>query len=673
MTSSAPSRPGYRPRVLHVLGALLLLFLLWSLATINFPSPRYGTASRTEPGAVMPRSTGQDADWSGNGGDPGGSQWSPLAQINAGNVGGLERAWTHRSGDLVPGGTGVGTRHEAIPLVVDNMLYTCTPFGRVIAMDAATGEERWRFDPFAAGAAGTPLFSSKMKPRHCRGVAYWRDAGAPAGAACAARIYRAAGEQAIIAVDAATGRPCEGFGAAAGHPGYVTHAEFDGRGEGKLSATSPPIVINGVLVAASAAGDGTVDSANGIVRGFDARTGDMLWEFDPIPAEHAHDTGAANIWTLLSGDPGRGLVFLATTSPSPDYFAGTRHFPIPYANAVVAVRVSDGSVAWHYQVVHRDLFDYDLPAQPMLVSIRKDGRLRDVVIQPTKAGLTFVLDRDTGQPVFPVREMPVPASLLPDEKAWPTQPVPVLPEHVSRTAITRDELFGLTPIDRQWCRQKFDSFRYEGMFTPPGPQQALTVPSSMGGANWGSASYDPVTNLLVVAANNQASTQGLRRKRPGEVVSGGFMTREIKGTDYLATGDFFLSPLGIPCMPPPWANLTAIDMNSGRIVWQVPLGQSKRWGITVPAFINWGSPIIGGPITTAGGLVFISAALDSRLRAFDIRTGRQLWQAPLPAPGMSVPASYAVGDQQYVAISAGGNAMMDTEISDSTVAFRLKP
>ncbi|HUD31149.1 MAG TPA: pyrroloquinoline quinone-dependent dehydrogenase [Novosphingobium sp.] len=659
--------------ILYSLLAALLAFGIWTVATVPVPKPRFGDAARplSGEGAVIERSTGRSGDWSGTGGDPGGSQWSALDQITPANVGRLEVAFTHHSGDFKAGDTYSGTRMEFIPLVVGRTLYYCTPFDRVIAVDATDGKQRWAFDPFKASEGRPALFKGKMAPKHCRGVAYWHDPEAAPGAVCANRVYRSSGDRAVVALDAATGRPCEDFGAAEGHPGYVSHTDFDPRGEGPVPASSPPIVINGVVVAATGARDNLRDAADGITRGFDARTGRMLWEFDPIPAEHEHDTGAANIWSLLSGDPGRGLVFLATTSPSPDYYSATRNFDIPYSDAVVAVDVKTGKVRWHYQTVHNDLFDYDLPTNPMLVTIRKDGRLRDVVIQPTKSGLVFVLDRDTGKPVFPVRETPVPASRVPGEHASPTQPVPVLPEAFAKTSVTRDEMFGLTPIDRAWCRAKFDSLRYDGPFTPPDAKGALTVPSSMGGTNWGGATYDPVTNLLVVKTDNLASTMAIREKPEG-FKNGDFMTRELPNSNLIATGEFFLSPLGIPCMPPPWGTLTALDMSSGRIAWQVPLGQSHRFGMTVPAFLNWGSPTVGGPTSTKGGLVFVGATLDSRFHAFDIRTGRQVWNVDLPAPGMSVPASYEVDGRQYVAIAAGGNAFAGTKLSDALVVYRLR-
>lgn len=657
-------------RLLLMLGAALLAFALWSLATLPRSTALYGAPDRPLSGAggVMPVA---DGDWPSTGRDPGGSQWSPLAQVTPENVSRLRQAWVHRSGDFRPGGTYDGTRLEAIPLVAGDTLYYCTPFQRVFALDAVTGKERWNFDPFSGPR---PLFKGAMKPGHCRGVALWTDPAPVPGKACAVRVYRASGDRAIVALDAATGRPCEDFGAEAGHPGYVSHADYDPLGESPISATSPPIVVGDVLVAAAGAYDAPQDAANGIVRGFDARTGALRWAFDPIPAEHARQTGAANVWTLLSADPARRLVFLATSSPSPDFFGGNRKFDMPHVSAVVALSTDTGKPVWHYQIIRHDVWDYDLPAHPMLVSIRKDGRLRDVVIQPTKSGMVFVLDRDTGQPVFPVREQPVPASRVPGEQLSPTQKVPVRPGPLGRPRLTRDDMFGLTPLDRAWCRAKFDSLRYEGPFTPPDPQGALIFPSTMGGANWGGAAYDPATNLLVIKSENLATTMAINRRTPAfDNLAKGFMNRVLPGTDLVVTGDVMLSPLGIPCAPPPWGTLMAIDMSSGEKVWQVPLGQARRFGITLPAGLGWGSPSVGGPIVTGGGLVFIGATLDSRFRALDVRTGRELWQTPLPAPGMAVPITYAIKGRQYVTIAAGGNAFAGTNVSDALVTYALEP
>ncbi|HEY4545442.1 MAG TPA: pyrroloquinoline quinone-dependent dehydrogenase [Pedomonas sp.] len=648
-------------------------FAAISLATLPRPEPLYGDPDRTLSGAGNVIATGSNPDeWPSFGRDIGGSQWSPLDSVNVQNVAALREVWRYDGKDFIAAKGFAGTRLEATPLMVDGTLYTCTSFDRVLALDPASGAVRWAYDPHAIHADGAAVLPGERRTRHCRGVAYWRDTRASAGQMCATRVYRSSGDAAVVAIDGRTGQPCRDFGAEQGHPGYVTHKDFENHGEGIRTASSPPLVIGDVIVAAANAIDGTMDAADGMVRGFDARTGVLLWEFNPIPEDKRRVTGAANVWTLLSGDPERKLVFLATTSPSTDFYGGKRQFDIPLSNAVVAVSTETGKVVWHYQILKHDLWDYDLPGHPLAVTIRKDGRQRDVLIQQTKMGTLFVLDRDTGEPVFPVEEKPTPASDISGERAAPFQKTPVLPETFARTRLTRDDMFGLTPFDRAWCRARFDELRYEGIFTPPSEQGSLIFPSALGGGNWGGAAYDPHNNLLIIKAENLATIVTMK---PAQSADGpkdaDYLTRPLEGTGFETSGELFLSPLGIPCTPPPWGTLTAIDMDSGKRVWQVPLGQPHRFGMTAPAFLNWGSPNVAGPVATAGGLVIVGATLDKRIRAYNVKTGRELWASTLPVPGMAVPLTYAHNGRQYVVIAAGGNSLAETDIADSIVAFAL--
>ncbi len=649
-------------------------FAAISVATLPRPEAHYGDPERTATGTggVISASIENKGDWPNFGRDAGGSQWSPLDTINTRNVASLTQAWRHDGKDFINAKGFAGTRLEATPIMVDDTLYTCTSFDRVLALDPASGKTLWTFDPHAPQADGKAVLPGERRTRHCRGVAFWRDTQASEDRKCATRIFRSSGDAAVVSIDARTGQSCREFGAAQGHPGYVTHHDFENHGEGIRTASSPPLVIGDVVVAAANAIDGTMDAADGMVRGFDARTGALRWEFNPIPEDKRRVTGAANVWTLLSGDPERKLVFLATTSPSTDFYGGKRQFDIPLSNAVVAVSTETGKVVWHYQILRHDLWDYDLPGHPLAVTIRKDGKLRDVLIQQTKMGTVFVLDRDTGEPVFPVEEKAAPDSDIAGEQAAPFQRTPVLPETFARTHLSRDDLFGLTPVDRAWCRARFDELRYEGVFTPPSEQGSLIFPSALGGGNWGGAAYDPQNNLLIIKAENLATIVTIRPAGSGDgPAEADFLTRPLKGTGFETSGELFLSPLGIPCTPPPWGTLTAIDMDSGKRVWEVPLGQSHRFGINVPQFLNWGSPNVGGPIVTGGGLVIAGATLDKKIRAYDVKTGRELWSSQLPVPGMAVPATYAHKGRQYVVIAAGGNSLAETEIADSIIAFSL--
>lgn len=612
-------------------------------------------------------------DWPSIGNDAGGSQYSPLDQINAQTVKGLKLAWTHRSGDVSEKGSATGaTSLEAVPIHVNNTLYYCTPFNRVFALDPATGKEKWVFDPHSAPAGAKPLIANPRKSGICRSVAYWQAVEPQSGKACEKRIFKGDINGNVFAIDADTGASCQDFGAAKSHPGYVTQLDFEsyGTNDPVHGMTSGPVVLGDIVIASTSAKDSTADANNGFVRAFDVRTGELKWEFDPIPPEHVHDTGAANVWSTISTDPERGLIFLPTTSPSSDYYGVNRTYDVPLADATVALSAATGKPVWHFQATHHDLFDYDLPGHPLLVTITKDGQKIPVAIQQTKQGRVIVLNRDTGVPVFPIEERPVAQSTIPGEQTSPTQPFPVLPEPFSRQTLTEDDMWGLTPIDRAWCKSHFKEMRYEGAFTPPGEDGSLVFP--FGGGNWGGAAFDQKSNLLIMKGQNLALRVKMIKKTgassgPDDPLAGA----DLSGTPYKIELGLFLSPLGAPCTPPPFGTVTAIDMDSGKVKWQVPLGQAKYFGITAPAFLGWGSPNIGGPMVTAGGLVFIGASLDGKIRALDVSSGQELWQHKIAAPGMSIPMTYLSGGKQYVVIAAGGNARVTNDLSDSIMAFAL--
>ena len=555
---------------------------------------------------------------------------------------------------------------------------------RVIALDPVTGEEKWRFDPHA-DEGGLGLIEELRQIVRCRSVAYWEAETPRPGAACERRVYKGDINGYLFAIDADTGASCSDFGAGSGHGGYASHWDYEGNGVGPRHTTSGPIVVGDIVVSAVGVEDSPVNASDGFVRGFDVRTGELAWEFNPIPPEHVNETGAANVWSTLSADLERGLVFLPTTSPSSDFYGGPRPFPIPHGTATIALLAETGEVVWHYQIVHHDIYDYDLPGHPLAVTIRKDGESRDVAIQQTKAGYLFVFDRDTGEPVFPIEERPVPKSDIPDEVTSPTQPFPLLPEAFTLTTLTRDDMYGLTPLDRAWCRNRFDELRYEGMFTPPSIEGTLHFPGFGGGGNWGGASFDPNSNLLVIKSMTIATVHHLipneggaltpmpdpnNQEVPGSSYRDG-LGDPMPGTPFSTATENFMSPLGVPCTPPPWGTLTAVDMDSGTVQWQIPFGKVRRYGITFPEFLDWGTSIIGGPITTAGGLIFMAASMDKKIRALDVRTGEELWQAELPYAGMAVPMSYMADGKQYVVIAAGGNRRTFTDEGDTIVAFVL--
>lgn len=605
--------------------------------------------------------------WASFAGVASGGQYSALSQINTSNVESLERAWVVHTGDVVHGpAKDGGSAFQATPLFWEDKLYVCTPMHRVLALDAATGDRIWTFDAWETVADGVPRFAA-----NCRGVALWIDRQADAGSSCRARIIKPDIMARLLAVDALSGELCEEFG----DGGVIALNSLDNQGEGGLFMTSPPAVAGDLIITGSGVGDNVVaNAADGIVRAFDARSGELRWEFNPIPEALRDRTGGANVWSLMAVDEELGLIYLPTSSPSVDPYGALRTVPIPHANAVVALKLATGDVAWSFQTVHHDLFDYDLPAQPVLFDLRRDGGSIPALAQVTKTGFVFVLDRRDGTPLHPVEEIPVPQSDIAGELSAPTQPRPVRPAPFARQSLSRDELFGLLWLDRRACRKRFDTLRYEGLFTPPSEQGTLQFPSSLGGGNWGGAALDPTTNTLIVKTSNVASTVRLVPADPtverpvGPPVE--FLKKPLNQTPFRLDGEFFLSPLGVPCTPPPWGELVAIDIDKGEQLWRRPLGRVSLGPFKTPA--AWGSPTVGGPMVTGGSLIFVGAGADPAFRAFDVTTGNQLWvDAKLPAPAMAVPMTYLSAGDQYVVVAAGGNGLAGTKQSDAIIAYRL--
>jgi quinoprotein glucose dehydrogenase len=608
------------------------------------------------------------SDWPTFGGPVGGGQYSELNQINPSNVDDLEVAWVHNSGD--------SAWLEATPIHANHMLYYCSPMNRIIAIDPVTGEETWRFDPYSTG-----LVEEDSRVARCRSVAYWEAADLDQETSvCPKRVFKGDIHGNLYAVNADTGEYCSDFGAVNNHPGFVTHWDYEGNGVGPRHTTSGPLVIGDIVISAVGVEDSPVNASDGFVRGFNVRTGELVWEFNPIPEDRINEVGAANVWSTISGDVERKLVFLPTTSPSSDFYGGTRTFPIPYGTATVALSSDTGEVVWSYQIVKHDVYDYDLPGHPLNVTIRHNGEFKDVAIQQTKHGYLFVFDTETGEPIFPIIDKAIPASDVPGEVTAATQPLPTLPVPFTMTELTRDDMYGFTPFDRAWCQNRFDELRYEGMFTPPSIQGSLHFPGFAGGGNWGGAAFDPVNNLLIVKSLNigtvhnliptDGETDAIAEGTPGENM-GDPNGDPMPGTNYRTNNRQFLSPLGVPCTPPPWGSLTAIDMDSGQIAWQQPFGRITRYGITFPEFLGWGTSIIGGPITTAGGLIFMGASMDKLFRALDVKTGEELWSHELPYAGMAVPMTYMENGEQYVVMAAGGNRRTFTKEGDAIVAFKL--
>jgi len=617
----------------------------------------------------------QDGDWPAYGRDAGGARFSPLRAIHRGNVASLEVAWTFRTGDAYQPKDGRPTAFEATPLHVDGTLYLSTPVGRVIALDPVTGRERWVFDAKAPRDKGYGVFAS-------RGVFTWQGSGGR-------RIFVATIDARLIALDAATGKPVPGFGEQ-GTVDLRKGLRIPPTGFADYEVTSPPAVVNNTIVVGSAIADGTSKPhPSGEVRGFDAVTGALEWSWDPVPQDpaavgadswksgSAKRTGAANAWSVIVADPVRNLVFVPTSSPNHDYFGGERLGDNLFADSVVALRADTGTRVWHFQTVHHDIWDYDVAPPPILFDWQSAGRRVPAVGVGSKTGHLFVLNRETGAPLIAVEERPVPKSDVPGETASATQPFP--PRSLARSALRAEEAWGATDEDRSWCRDTMRKLRSEGIFTPPSLQGTLVIPGNVGGMAWGGFAYDPLNDLLFTPVNNLAAEVRLIPRDAVETeqkagrLSGEFEYHPQLGTQYGVVRRFLLGPqTRLPCTPPPWGTLTAVKAATGEIAWQVPLGRLPGTE-KMPQAEQWGSIALGGPIATAGGLVFTAGTLDSAIYAFDAATGKRLWKGALPTSARATPMTYQGRDgRQYVVISAGGHGIPNGgPLGDYVVAFAL--
>ncbi|HLJ49205.1 MAG TPA: pyrroloquinoline quinone-dependent dehydrogenase [Bryobacteraceae bacterium] len=614
---------------------------------------------------IAPAALAADSGWTAYGGDAAGTRYSELKQVTRENVTSLKPAWTHHTGALSPESKlNEKAAFESTPILADGSLYLTTPFNQVIALDPETGVERWKYDPKVDRSRGYSEVTS-------RGVASWIDFEAPSGATCKVRIYEGTIDARLIALDSKTGKPCADFG----DGGTVDLTRGVGYGpefRGDYQVTSAPTIVGHMLITGSSIGDnGAVDMPRGVVRAYDARTGALQWTWDPIPWAEKQQvrTGAANAWSTFAADPARDLVFVPTGSASPDYYGGARPGDDKWANSVVALKASTGAFVWGFQVVHHDLWDYDVPSQPTLVEYQG----KPAVAVTTKIGHVFVLDRLTGKPLHTVEERAVPKSDVRGEDAAVSQPFPSWSPMVPQR-LTADEAWGATPEARAWCREKIASLRNDGLFTPPTERGTISFPGNVGGVNWGSAAWDPVRNVLIANTNRVAAVMKLipredlinaiARRKETEMPWGGEFALQ-RGTPYGMHRDWLVAPNGQPCNRPPWGAVVAFDLNSGKLRWESALGiQGEGW--------PKGSLNLGGPMATAGGLIFAAAAVDPHLRAFDSDTGKELWTVELPASAQSTPMTYVWKGKQYIVICAGGHGKMGSKMGDAVVAFALE-
>jgi quinoprotein glucose dehydrogenase len=583
-------------------------------------------------------------DWTAYGRDAFGSRHSPLTLIDRANVGRLAPAWTYRTGEPLP--TADRRRSlEVTPLVSDGVMYLSTPLGKVIALDPVTGAEKWKFDARVDPGTRFGDFTN-------RGVSLWRD-----------RVIFATTDGRLLALDRATGAPVAAFGQA-GTVDLRTRLRNAPFEFAEYEVTSPPAIVNDMIVVGSAVADNNrTDAASGEVRAYHAATGALAWTWDPVPQDaadpayktwetpEAHRTGAANAWSVIAADPARDLVFVPTSSASPDYFGGARPGRNDYANSIVALRASTGRVVWHFQTVHHDIWDYDNASPPLLATVKG----QPAVILATKTGMLFVLHRETGAPIFPVEERRVPVSTVPGERAWPTQPFSTLPP------LSPHAWNGAT--DNASCQELMRGLRNEGIFTPPSLEGTLVIPSNIGGAHWGGLTFDPERQIAIVPVNRLAAmvrlipaaganTDSLRSQRSRF----GYEDTRMRGTPYIMRRKILFVPPGVPCTPDPPAALVALDLRTG----------TKRWETPLP-------PMLGGPLSTASGLTFMAATIDRKIRAFDTETGRELWSAALPAGGKASPMTYLGADgRQYVVIAAGGDGET-WGAADAIIAYSIPP
>jgi glucose dehydrogenase len=592
----------------------------------------------------------QKGDWPEYGRNPGGARYSPLTQIHTGNVSQLRRAWTYHTGES-------GRSFETTPIMVENTLYFSTQNQNVVALEPETGREIWKYN-------------ARSNSRENRGVAYW-----PGDQTTPARILVGTGDGRLIALDAKTGKLAAGFGdngivnLRAGVTDKFPHAVY--------GISAPPAVYRNIVIVGAGTQEGPGLGPGGDPRAFDARTGKLLWTFHtvPRPGEPGNETWGPDGWKDRSGpsqwgaatvDEERGLVFLPTGNPADSFYGGDRKGANLYANCVLALDAATGKLRWYYQVVHHDIWDYDLSAPPALIDVKQDGKTIPALAQITKMGLLFILNRETGKPIFGVEERPVPKSDTLGEELWPTQPFPIKPPPLARMSLTKDQLSKRTPESEKFCGEWFARLRHEGPYTPFGLTPSLSMPGTMGGGNWGGVSFDSELGYIFVNTSSLGGTGHMVPAQAGAPMpyrnDGGY-TRFIDEDQY-------------PCQQPPWGELSAVNANTGEIVWRRPLGSYDQ--VEAQGLKDAGAPNMGGSIVTAGGLVFIAATTDSKFRAFDSRSGKELWMTRLEATGDAVPMTYLGRDnRQYVVIAAGGTnrfrmlANTGSITGDSLIAFSL--
>jgi quinoprotein glucose dehydrogenase len=617
-------------------------------------------------------------DWTAYGGSSAGDRWSALAQITPENVKDLTVAWTYHTGDLAGPEDPAETTYELTPLKVGNLVYLCTPHDRAIALDAETGKEVWKFDP---------KIDQKRNLQHltCRGVSYHAAAPGAAAEACAARIFLPTADARLFALDAETGKPCQGFGKDGAVDLWQGMPEAH---SGMYYATSPPVVTRDLVIVGGEVTDNySTKEPSGVIRAYDVETGRLVWNWDPgnpeatapLPEGQLYTENSPNSWSIASADEALGLLYLPMGNQPPDQWGGKRPPTTEkFASAIVALEIATGKVRWVFQTVHHDLWDMDIGSQPSLVDLDTDHGKVPALVAPTKTGNLFVLDRRTGEPIVPVSEKTVPQGAAAGDRTAPTQPfsaLTFLPQHPVRGS----DMWGATMLDQLACRIELRSLRYDGVFTPPSTQGSLVFPGNFGVFDWGGIAVDPVRQVAFANPDYMAFVDRLVPRDPSagpppvaETTSRVFSGNPNLGAPFAADLHPFLSPIGLPCQAPPWGYVAGVDLRAGKVVWMHKNG-TIRDSAPVPLPFRMGVPSLGGPLMTAGGVAFLTATLDDYVRAYDVTTGAQLWADRLPAGGQATPMTYrsTKSGRQFLVVVAGGHGTLGTKPGDAVIAYAL--
>jgi quinoprotein glucose dehydrogenase len=663
------------------LGGFAAIAVTLGILLVNAGHPTLHDAVPAVPASSNPPMAA-GVDWSAYGGTYAAQRFSSLTQIDPDNVDQLARAWEYRTGDLPSERWGA----ETTPLKIDDTVYLCSARNILIALDARTGKERWRHDPKIADEA-IPYTAA------CRGVSYFASTGTQA---CANRIIEGTLDARLIAVDAATGVPCADFG----DNGYVDTTRGMGKiAPGMVSITSPPTIVRGIVVVGHQILDGERRNApSGVIQGFDALTGELRWAWDMArpdwsgmpPEGETYTRGTANMWTIASGDEQLGLVYLPLGNSAADYNSRTRTLPEnEFASSLVALDVTTGKLVWSFQTVHMDVWDYDLGSQATLVDFPTETGLVPALILPSKQGEIYVLDRRTGQSLTAVEERPVPAGGVEPEQRTSTQPFSLF-NTLRKEDITERDMWGMSPIDQMLCRIQFRESTYNGIYTAPtADTHYIQYPGYNGGSDWGGVSLDPQRGVIIANYNDMPNYNRLVPRAKADRL--GWFPRDDPRKPKGDPKDEGAAQIGVPyavdvnagwrmpytgllCKQPPWGGIRAVDLNSGKTLWDRPFGTARAngpFGIPSMLPLEIGTPNNGGSVVTAGGLIFIAAATDNLIRAIDITTGRTVWQDVLPAGGQATPMIYEVDGRQYIVIAAGGHHFMETPSGDYIIAYAL--